>query len=241
MTGHGEAVPSTYVPPEEKTEFDSLRSYFDAKASLDRMDDYAKWIFASSAVVGALGAGLSNAAFANAHGAALILFAVAVFCLGIALIAASLSIAPQISEVWLKDIDDLRRTVNEHFRRRQRFLTAAAGFYAIAIFMAAFVPVVSQLILTTTPHLRYSVDASGAIRADVTESGMKQGGSLQLALERKGANLVLAGGDADQSGEADAHIGPVPLDSEATTDLVVRRRLSAGSPWEETSRIRIQR
>jgi hypothetical protein len=235
-------VSGVYVPPEEKAEFDSLRSYFDAKTSLDRIDDYAKWIFASSAVVGALGAGLSNAGLAKARGPAFILFAIAVFCLGIALLAASLSIAPRISEVWLKDIDNLRKTVNEHFRRRQRFLTAAAGFYALAIFLAALVPVVSEVMPATTPHLSYSVDARGAITADVTESGMKQGGSLQLALQRKGANLlVLAGGDADQSGEANAHLGPVPLDSEGTTDLVVRRRLSGDSAWQETSRISIQR
>src|ERR1035437_77924 len=105
---NNDVKPGTYVSPEIKAEFDSLRSVFDAKASLDRIDSYAKWIFASSAIVGALGAGLSNGAIAKAHGMSLFLFTFAILCLGISLVAACQSIAPEVTSVLIYDIDDMR-------------------------------------------------------------------------------------------------------------------------------------
>jgi hypothetical protein len=43
------------VSAQDLAQFNALQSCFDPKLSLDRIDSFAKWIFAASAIVGALG------------------------------------------------------------------------------------------------------------------------------------------------------------------------------------------
>src|SRR5215470_3393092 len=101
-------VHGTDVSAEEKAEFESLRTAFDPKAALDRLDAYGKWLFASAAIVGTLGAGLSNSAFSKLHDFSAWLFGGAVVCLGMALILATSSLAPKLTEVRLSELSSMR-------------------------------------------------------------------------------------------------------------------------------------
>lgn len=233
-------VRGTYVPPEVKAQFESLRAFFDAKASMDRIDSYGKWIFASSAIVGALGAGLSNGALPRAHAGSLVLLMASIVCLGVSLVAASQSIAPKVVEVSLNDLKSMREAVNRHFKDRQRYVSVAARFYALAIFLAALVPLVSVLTRQSRPRLSYTVDAKGALAAEVQAGGMKQGDALELEVERAGVAVTSAGVMVGESGEGGLHVGPVALEA-GEAAVVVRQRSAGKGDWVEVERISVRR
>jgi hypothetical protein len=239
---HGEqVVHGEYVPPEVKAQIDSLRSVFDAKASLDRIDSYAKWIFASSAIVGALGAGLSNAAIAKAHGLSLLLFTAAVVCLGVSLIAACRSITPTLESVRLNDFESMRNVVNNHFKQRQKYVTIAAWFYSGAILFAALVPLLSILTLESSARLTYSIDPKSNLTADVVAGGMKKGTQIELDIDGLSGHLSRGSVNADSSGEGTIHLGPIALDpTKASTIIVKKKESSEDSNWTELQRVTIQ-
>jgi hypothetical protein len=134
MTNDDNVVRGQPVSQEEKEEFASLRAIFDPQSALTRMDSYGKWLFGSAAVVGSLGAGLSNTAFSKLRGPGIWLFAVAIVALGCCLVSASLSIAPHWAKAQVNDLNSLRRAVGYQFRVRQRQLTASAVllFYSLS-------------------------------------------------------------------------------------------------------------
>ncbi|MDQ2832596.1 MAG: hypothetical protein M3Y50_02420 [Acidobacteriota bacterium] len=233
-------VRGAYVAPEMKEQFESLRAFFDAKASLDRIDSYGKWIFASSAIVGALGAGLSNRELPRVHAGSLLLLTASIVCLGVSLVAASQSIAPQVVEVSLNDLGSMREAVNGHFRSRQRLVSVAARFYALAIFLAALVPLVSVLTRQNRPRLSYVVDAKGVLAAEAQAGGMKQGDALELDVERAGVAVTSAGVMVDSSGEGGLHVGPVALEP-GDTAVVVRQKSAGKGDWMEVERISVRR
>ena len=233
-------VRGTYVAPETKEQFDSLRAFFDARAGLDRIDSYAKWIFASSAIVGALGAGLSNEALPRAHEGSLLLLVAAILCLGVSLVAACQSIAPEVVKVSLNNLDDMRAVVNRQFTSRQRYVNVAARFYALAIFLAALVPLLSLFGREARPRLTYSIDARGALVAEVMARGMRRGEAFELDVDRGGTHLAAAGVVADSSGEGAIRVGPVELDPGETT-VAVKQRTSGREEWKELQRVSIRR
>src|ERR1700730_7293578 len=49
----------------EVKQLQALQTVFDPAASLKRVDDFSKWIFASIGVIGSLGAAFSNSAFST--------------------------------------------------------------------------------------------------------------------------------------------------------------------------------
>src|SRR5260370_20578562 len=49
----------------EVKQLQALQMVFDPAASLKRVDDFSKWIFASIGVIGSLGAAFSNSAFST--------------------------------------------------------------------------------------------------------------------------------------------------------------------------------
>lgn len=230
----------TYIPPEVKQQFDSLRTFFDATATLDRIDSYGKWIFASSAIVGALAAGFSSGSLPKTHGWSLLPLTASVLCLGISLVAASRSIAPQIVEVSLNDLDSMREAVNAHVKGRQRSISFAARFYALALFLAALVPLSSVFSVQNSPRLTYAVDATGALVADVLADGVKPGSAIELDLAQQGTPLAAAGAVADSTGSAHLHLGPLAL-APGDTAIVLRQRSSSGAEWKELQRIPLHR
>jgi hypothetical protein len=163
MADGDQVIKGQVVSQEEKAEFDSLRAVFDPKAGLDRLDSYGKWLFASAAIIGSLGAGLSNSAFLKLRGASVWLFALAILGLGFSLVAASRSIAPHWINARLNDLVSLRRAVDEQFKTRRRELAAAARFFALALVLAALSPLASLISEKNTPVIHYHCRRKGGI------------------------------------------------------------------------------
>jgi hypothetical protein len=224
MTDGSDVIKGQVVSQEEKAEFDSLRAVFDPKAALDRLDSYGKWLFASAAVVGSLGAGLSNSAFSKLRGVGVWLFAFAILALGLSLVAASRSIAPHWINALINNLASLRGAVEKQFKTRQRQLAMAAGSFAFALVLAALSPLASLVGNNTVPIVHYSLDEKGTFDAGLEANGLSPGTMIELRLEtRAGATVILpkAAATADQNGQLKvtlriSNFGSSP----ATLDLV---------------------
>jgi len=230
------ALRGVYVPPEVKAQTDSLRSFYDLKASADRIDTYAKWVFASSAVVGVLGAGLSNGLVAKATGWSIILFTSAVACLGASLVASCWSIAPRVDKVRLNDPKDMRTKANEYFVRRRWSIKFAASLYGIALSLAAGVPLASLCAPERSVKLTYAVDGKGVLTADLVTQGEKKGSGLELSVEKENTMLAIAGVSVS-SGAETLHVTGVQMDPKTPVQVVVRQRATGSNAWTELTSV----
>jgi hypothetical protein len=204
MTEGDEVIKGQIVSQEQKSEFDSLREVFDPKAGIDRLDSYGKWLFTSAAIIGSLGAGLSNSAFSKLHGAGVWLFAFAVLALGFSLVAASRSIAPHWINALLNDLVSLRHAVEEQFKARRRQLSVAAGLFAFALVLAALSPIASLFGQNRITVVHYSVDEKGTFDAGLEGSNLKPGTLIELRLETRSSPpiaLPRAASTADPDGQ----------------------------------------
>jgi hypothetical protein len=173
------------ISEEEKAQLASLRSVFDTKSALDRVDAYGKWLFASATIVGSLGAGLSNAAFSKLRGLGTVFFAASILALGASLVCASLSLAPKWVEVQLDVLKSMQDAVQAQFQKRQRFLTMASIFFALALAFAALSPLGSLFSSQAVPALHYSIDDKGAFEAGLTGTYLSPGAFVELRLSGK--------------------------------------------------------
>ncbi len=233
-------ITGTPVSAERQAQFNALVAFFDPKTSMDRIDAFAKWIFASSTVVGVLGVGLVNGVVAKAHGLSLILFTAAVAFLGVSLTAACWSIAPQLAEVYVDQLESMREEMNKQFAARERHLRVATVFYALALLTAAAVPLTSLLLPEAGVKLTYTVDATGSMSADAIIQGDHRAAALKLDVERQGVPLASAGSFPGASGDATLHLGPVALAPGGATDLILWRQNTPGASWTELRRVSLQ-
>jgi hypothetical protein len=182
MPNGEEVIHGQPASPQQQQEMLSLRMLFDAKASVDRLDAYARWLFGSATIVGALGAGLSNSSLSKLHGAGIISFAVAVSVLGVCLVAASLSIAPHWEQVKLTDLESMRSAVNDQFVRRRVALCIASLSFACALLIAAISPLLSLSDKKTSPVTRYTLNEKGDLDASFEATNLERGSVAELQL-----------------------------------------------------------
>jgi hypothetical protein len=197
---------------------------FDTKTALDRVDSYGKWLFGSAAIVGSLGAGLSNSSFAKLRGLGVWGFALAVVTLGLCLVAASQSLAPQWVEVRLTDLNSLRHAVNSQFDKRQRLLTVAAFFFALALTLAALSPLASVVSAGDhVPTIHYLVDDKGVLDSGVEAGDLGAGMIVRLRLEVDGKEQAPSSmTTVDESGQVKLSLKtPITAISKGKLDLVV--------------------
>jgi hypothetical protein len=239
MSNHEHNGGGTPVTPEEKAQTDALRACFDPKASLDRIDSFAKWIFSSCAIVGALGAGLSNSAFTKTHGIGTSLLAGSILCLGISLVTACWGIHPDLESIRIYDPDDLRTKVNSMVKSRQRFLGVATFFYGLAIVVAAIVPLLSAMGNQRIDKITYSIDGKEALSADLALSGAPGSATIEFTVEQRAGRLASVAATIDASGEANLHLGPVQLTTGSVQEIVEREQDSGSKNWREIRRIAV--
>lgn len=199
---NGTVIKGGFVSPEIKAEFDSLRSIFDAKSAMDRLESYSKWLFGSAAVVASLGAGLSNAAFSKLRGPGIWCFAAAIGAFTICLVAAAGSVAPKWVKANIYDLNQLRQAVDTQFEARRRFLKVAAAFFALALALAGLSPLVS-LAARAVLIVHFSLDESGKLDAGLEATGLKPGSVALLQFEgttTAQGSLPSAASTADDNG-----------------------------------------
>jgi hypothetical protein len=197
-------IPGQVIPPEIKAQYDSLRSVFDTKSSLDRLDSYGKWLFGSSAIIASLGAGFSNAALPKLHGSGVALFLTAILLLGVALWCAAASLAPDWVPVRFSDLDNMRKAARDAFARRGKYLNVAAGCFGLAIICAALAPAVSFLFRPIgSATLKYVADDKGG-SATIDATGLPAGTAVSVHLDQSNVTLgqMEAATTADDAGQA---------------------------------------
>ena len=188
----------------DQQELTALRALFDAKPAMDRLDSYGKWLFSSAAIVGSLGAGLSNTSLSKLRGYGIFSFALAILVLGVCLIAASMSIAPHWEEVRLADLGNLRKAVQDQFVQRRKALNVAAVAFVVALILATLSPLISLISSKSAPVMHYTINDKGELDAGLEATGLDPGTAIQLQLESLGpprTSLAHAGSTTDDNGQ----------------------------------------
>lgn len=131
------------VSPEDVKDREAMRERLGPVKSLETLEAFAKWIFASVAVVGTLGTAFSLLDLGSLSDDAQTLFGIAVACAGISLALAALAVAPQRANYNRHSAESMRRVLAAGARRRFVILTFAAVFFAGALVVAALAPIIS--------------------------------------------------------------------------------------------------
>lgn len=111
--------------------------------SLALLDDFAKWLFPTAAVVGTLGVSFGVSSANSLSGVGRWLFAIAVAAVGVSLALAALARLPLPKRVNLYSRQDLASHIERVVMLRGGLLIAAAGFFAIALVLAGLSPLFS--------------------------------------------------------------------------------------------------
>jgi hypothetical protein len=167
----------------EVKQLQALQALFDPAASLKRVDDFSKWIFASISVIGTLGAAFSNSAFSSLAPCGKYVFAVAVLLTGVSLFAATMAIEPSWVHANPASREAMLAAVDANLRARRTPLRIAATLFALAVVTAALAPLVS--LQCTTPGAvatGYEIKADGKISGQVTASRLDAFVPIELSI-----------------------------------------------------------
>lgn len=136
-----QSTSGTALAPDEVAEYEQLRRLVSREQSLALLDDFAKWLFPTAAVVGTLGASFGLSSHNTLTGAGQTLFTLAVAFIGASLALAALARLPLPGRVYLFSRESLSSHVDQVVRIRGVLLTAAALFFASALVLASLAPV----------------------------------------------------------------------------------------------------
>ena len=134
---------SRTLAPDQVAEYEQLRKLVSREQSLALLDDFAKWLFPTAAVVGTLGAsfGVSNAN--SLTGAGRTMFALSVAGVGISLGLAALARLPLPKRVYLYSREDMGSHIDRVVMVRGGLLIVAAALFATALVLAGLSPLFS--------------------------------------------------------------------------------------------------
>lgn len=133
---------STGVPlaPDEIAEYEQLRRLVSREQSLALLDDFAKWLFPTAAIVGTLGASFGVSSGNDLTGTGRTLFAVAVALIGVSLAFAGLARLPLPKFVYLYSRQSLAAHIDLVVLVRGVLLTLAALLFAGGLVLAGLSP-----------------------------------------------------------------------------------------------------
>jgi len=212
----------------EQQQLTDLQALFKPADALKRVDDFAKWVFTSIAVVGTLGAGFSNSAFGTLTASGKILFGIAMLLLGASLFASTLALEPEWVHANPSSWYSMLVAVNTNLRKRRRPIRWAAALFGLALVTAASVPMVSTF-TGKEPRvlLGYELKPNGKFTGLLTGTGLKPYTVVELRVETgKGSKLWLAPStrkSADAQGEVSLNV-----DLENARDAGSELRLISG-------------
>jgi len=203
------------LSPAQIQQLSDLQAFFKPGASLQRIDDFSKWIFASTTIVGTLGAAFSNTAFHALVGVGRVFFAVAVLLIGLSLSWATVALVPRWKYANPASMESMLAAVDQNIKARKRPLQVAAACFALALVLAGTAPFASLI----PPYgqgsrrqvaLTYELGSEGKLTGRLTADGLNRLVPVELGL---GAGTPVtpllfprARTVADQSGHATASI-----------------------------------
>jgi hypothetical protein len=134
--------PSAAVPlaPDEVELLKKYRDVVMPAARLSGYDDFAKWLFTITAVIGTLGAAFSNSALKTLRGAGVTLFFLAIVATALSLAFAVIQRSIDLRKVNWHSLDDMLKKT-ESALHAKRFLAWCAGTsFAVALVLAGLAP-----------------------------------------------------------------------------------------------------
>ncbi len=173
------------LSPDEVKQLQNLQALFDPATCFQRINDFAKWIFATIAVVGTLGAGLSNSTFSTLSPSGKVIFAIAVVLVGASLFAAVQAMEPQWVHANLSSRESMLAAVDANLLKRRRPLKWASYLFASALVMAALAPLASLVrpaAPTTLVALGYEVTSEGKMTAQATASNLLPSSAVEFTI-----------------------------------------------------------
>lgn len=132
------------LDPDELADYERLRKLVSREQSLALLDDFAKWLFATAAVVGTIGAsfGVSDANALIGKGRTLFAWAVAAVAASLAL--AAFARLPLPKRVHLYSRESMAAHVDRVVVIRGRLLIVAAVLFAGGLALAGVAPLFSR-------------------------------------------------------------------------------------------------
>jgi hypothetical protein len=142
-TDSGEDPTTGATSQEELADYKELRSLYGPSATVRVLDQFAVWLFASTAIVGALGAGFGVTGLNHLHGTGKGLFVAAVVSLSVSLAFAAFARTPFRVRVNRYQLGDLRAAHEKVATVRFWLLSIAAVLFALALMLAGLAPAFS--------------------------------------------------------------------------------------------------
>jgi hypothetical protein len=173
------------LTPDDLDELKALRQVFDYSASLKRLEDYGKWVFAAVASIATLGAGFSNVAFKTLNGPAKVIFVIAVIMAGVSLSSAALLLLPQWQAVNRWSRDSMRNALQMQFKNRRIYTGTAGLLLSSALVLAGIAPAVSALFpdCPAVSKLSY-VSSKGNLEVTLSLARVAPDSDATLTIER---------------------------------------------------------
>jgi hypothetical protein len=175
------------LSPAQIQQLSDLQALFKPGASLQRIDDFSKWIFASTTIVGTLGAAFSNTAFHALVGVGRVFFAVAVLLIGLSLSLATVALVPRWGYANPASMESMLTAVDQNIKARKRPLQVATACFALALALAGTAPFASLL----PPYgqgsrpqvaLTYELSSEGKLTGRLTADGLNRLVPVELSL-----------------------------------------------------------
>jgi hypothetical protein len=134
---------SRTLAPDEVADYEQLRKLVSREQSLALLDDFAKWLFPTAAVVGTLGASFGVSDANSLTGTGRTLFALAVAGTGLSLGRAALARLPLPKRVYLYSRESMAPHIDRVVMWRGGLLIAAAVLFAASLVVAGLSPLFS--------------------------------------------------------------------------------------------------
>jgi hypothetical protein len=142
--------------PISTDEIELLKKYRDLSmpaARLAGLDDFAKWLFSSIAVIGTLAAGFSTSAIKTFDARSAAVFFAAIFMTGVSLFLAVCLRAVGPKKANYYSLPDMLEKDDQALRVKQILAAGSGAFFALVVLTAGFSPLASAIWHRPAPQL----------------------------------------------------------------------------------------
>lgn len=175
MANSTSVVRGTAISASQGESLEALQSIFKPEAGLKRLEDFAKFIFASVAIVGTLGAAFSNAAFGELGPRGKLLFALALGAISASVASAAMSLSPKWVVANPHNHASMEEALARAYRARRLPLQVATVTFLMALLFASAAPIVSGWLERQPPlaQMTYAWTHSGELATHLVMTGLE--------------------------------------------------------------------
>jgi hypothetical protein len=180
--------------PLSPDEVELLKKYRDLLMPATRLagyDEFAKWLFTVTAVIGTLGAAFSNTALKNLSGTGAAVFFLAVLSTGVSLALAVFQRGIETPDANWQSLPDMLAKAESALRIKRGLVWASGTFFALAILLAGLAPLLAQN-HSPTRTLTFSYGKDGVHVAGNLVQHQKATGELEVSVLVSGHQALLA-------------------------------------------------